>query len=294
MNSEVERDEIYSVNMSGKNCIVTGANSGIGKQTALGLAKLNSHVIMLCRSEKRGEEAKRDIQNKVSDANLTLMLCDLASFHQIRDFVDKFNSKFSILDVLINNAGVYLTDYEETADGIQKMMAVNHFSQFLLTQLLLPNLRESNFSRIINVNSGAHRSGIIEKKDIPKIKTLEKTGMRGYATSKFVNLLTTYKFHRILEESQITVNAFNPGMTSTRLPRHSFGAKIMWKIIGPFIKSAEEAAQPLVYLPSNPKLKGFSGNYYDMFDKAKSVKKSYDRDLQDKMWEESMKVSELD
>jgi NAD(P)-dependent dehydrogenase (short-subunit alcohol dehydrogenase family) len=168
MNSEVERDEIYSVNMSGKNCIVTGANSGIGKQTALGLAKLNSHVIMLCRSEKRGEEAKRDIQNKVSDANLTLMLCDLASFHQIRDFVDKSNSKFSILDVLINNAGVYLTDYEETPDGIQKMMAVNHFSQFLLTQLLLPNLRESNFSRIINVNSGAHRSGIIEKNMIVK------------------------------------------------------------------------------------------------------------------------------
>jgi NAD(P)-dependent dehydrogenase (short-subunit alcohol dehydrogenase family) len=293
MNFEVERDEIYSATMSGKNCIVTGANSGIGKQTALGLAKMNANIIMLCRSERRGEEAKREILNKVSDANITLILCDLASFDQVRDFVDKYNEKFNALDVLINNAGIYLTDYEETIDGIQKMMQVNHFSPFLLTNLLLPSLKKTTPSRIINVNSGAHNLGVIDTEDIPKIKKWKKTGMRGYATSKFVNLLTIYKFHRILEGSQITVNAFNPGMTSTGLPRHSFGAKMMWKIISPFIKSAEKAAQPLIYLASNPNFNNTSGQYYDMFEETKSAKASYKSNLQNEMWKESHKVTQM-
>lgn len=293
MTQKPNKSEIYSVEMNDKICLVTGANSGIGKEATLGLAKMNAHLIMLCRSEKRGEKAKKNIIEQVPDAKLELFLCDLASFEQVREFGEKIMNKFEKLDVLINNAGVYLTDYEETDDGLPKMMEVNHFSPFLLTNLLLPLLKQITPSRILFVNSGAHTAGAIHIDDISKIKNWEKTGMRGYATSKFVQLLTTYKFDEVLQNTKITVNAYNPGMTSTNLARHSFAANIFWKIISPFIKSAEDAAEPLIYLASHPKFRDISGKYFDKFQQTQSAEKTYDKNLQNKMWEESLKVTSL-
>jgi len=293
MTQKPNKSEIYSVDMKNKICIVTGANSGIGKETTLGLAKMNAHVIMLCRSEERGENAKKDIIEQVPDANLELMLYDLASFERVREFGAEIMTKFERLDVLINNAGVYLTEYEETDDGLPKMMEVNHFSPFLLTTLLLPLLKKTTPSRILYVNSGAHTAGAIDLDDISKIKKWRKTGMRGYATSKFVQLLTIYKFDEVLQNTKVTVNAYNPGMTSTNLARHSFAANIFWKIISPFIKSAKEAAEPLIYLASHPKFKNTSGKYFNKYQETKSAEKTYEKNFQNEMWEESLKVTGL-
>ncbi|MBD3197432.1 MAG: SDR family NAD(P)-dependent oxidoreductase [Candidatus Lokiarchaeota archaeon] len=194
MEDEVEEEEIYKTDLNDKIFIVTGANSGIGKEITRGLAKMNAKVVMVCRSKERGTTTMNQIKKNIPNGNLDLMICDLSDFSQIRDFANKFKKKFPKLDGLINNAGIYLGDYKESVDGISLMMQVNHFSPFLLTHLLLDSLKKSDFSRIINVNSGAHHSGEIEISEASKIKKWKKAGMKGYSVSKFVNLLTIYRF----------------------------------------------------------------------------------------------------
>jgi NAD(P)-dependent dehydrogenase (short-subunit alcohol dehydrogenase family) len=294
MSTEFNNRDLESISMNGKKCIVTGANSGIGKETTVFLAQMDAHVIMVCRSEKRGKKAMNEIREKNPKAQLDLMLCDLSSFSEVRSFAEKFKANYNKLDLLINNAGVYLSNYTESEDGVATMMAVNHFSPFLLTHLLLPILKQSSPSKIINVNSGAHRNGEISLEEVGKIEKWPTAGWRGYATTKFVNLLTIYKFAEKLNGSEVTINAYNPGMTKTNLPRHSLGAKIMWKLISLFIKSAKEGAEPLVYLAVHPEMKDISGKYFDQYEMKKSSPKSYDKELQEEVWRESLKVTGLE
>jgi len=289
---EIENNHSFE-DMSGKICIVTGANSGLGKQTAKSLAKLNAKVVMVCRSKERGQNAKEEILKELKQADLDLMLCDLSNLSEVRDFAQKFNQKYTNLDVLINNAGVYYSKYEETEDGIAKMIAINHFSPFLLTKLLLPLLKESNYSRIINVNSGLHKMAKLELNDVSKLKNWKETGMKGYATSKLVNLLSIYKMARELENSNTIINAVNPGMTNTNLPQHSFGTKIFWKLISPFIKTAEEGAKPIINLATNPELAEVNGKYFEGFKIDDSSDVSYNIELQEKVYKKSLEITQL-
>ncbi|MBY9008801.1 MAG: SDR family NAD(P)-dependent oxidoreductase, partial [Candidatus Lokiarchaeota archaeon] len=141
------------MSMEGKICIVTGANSGIGKATAIGLAKMKAIVVMLCRSKERGEEAQKEIIELTGNDNVDLLICDLSSQKEIRDFVLEFKSKYQNLHVLINNAGVMLSNKLLSVDGFEINFAVNHLAPFLLTNLLLDVLKKSAPSRIINVGS---------------------------------------------------------------------------------------------------------------------------------------------
>jgi NAD(P)-dependent dehydrogenase (short-subunit alcohol dehydrogenase family) len=277
--------------MEGKYCIVTGANSGLGKETSLSLADLGAHVIMVCRSEEKGRKAKKDILEKIKDANVDLMFCNLSKFSEVRDFANAYMNKFSQLDVLINNAGVYHSKYKETEDGVVSMMSVNHYSPFLLTHLLIPSLKKSTPSRIINVNSGMHKMANLNKEDILGLKTWDKTGMKGYAMSKLVNLLSIYKIADNLKNSGVTLNAINPGMTKTNLPRHSFGAKVFWKLISPFIKSAEEGAKPIIYLATNPEVRNISGKYFEQYEQEESSEVSYNQELQELVYQNSLEVT---
>jgi NAD(P)-dependent dehydrogenase (short-subunit alcohol dehydrogenase family) len=289
----MDREEILMSDMDGKICLVTGANSGMGKETTLALSKMNADVVMLCRSKKRGEKAKADILEEVPKAKLDLMLCDLSSFNQIRDFADQFKDKYDSLYALVNNAGIYHSKYQESEDGVAMLMAVNHFAPFLLTSLLEPLLKRSAPSRIVNVNSGLHKTVGITEQEIDSINKLQKTGMKGYAISKLANMLTLHKRAELLNGSDVLINAESPGMVSTNLARHSFWANIFWKLISPFIKSADEGALPIVYLTTSPEVEGISGKYFEEFKISKPNPKSLQRNLIEKMWEKSLKVTGL-
>ena len=156
------------MSMEGKICIVTGANSGIGKATAIGLAKMNATVVMLCRSIERGQEAQKEIIQFTGNNNVDLFICDLSSQKEIRNFVSEFKSKYQNLHVLINNAGVMFSKKLLSVDGIETNFAVNHLAPFLLTNLLLDILKKSAPSRIINVGSAAHRMGKIDFEDLQR------------------------------------------------------------------------------------------------------------------------------
>lgn len=289
----MDREEVLETDMGGKICLVTGANSGMGKETALALAKMNAHVIMLCRSKERGENAKIDILEEVPEASLDLMMCDLSSFSEIRTFVGDFKAKYDSLHVHVNNAGIYHSNYQESEDGVAMLMAVNHFAPFLLTSLLETLLKESAPARVVNVNSGLHKTADITGQEIKTIEKMSKTGMRGYSISKLANMLTLHKRAELLNGSNVTINAESPGMVSTNLARHSFWANLFWKLISPFIKSADEGALPIVYLATNPKVDGISGKYFEEFELDEPNPVSQEKDLIEKMWEKSLKMTGL-
>ena len=154
------------MSMKEKICIITGANSGIGKATAIGLAEMNASVVMLCRSTERGLVAQKEIKELTGNNNVDLFLCDLSSQKEIRDFVTEFKSKYQKLHILINNAGVMLSKKHLSEDGFEMNFAVNHLAPFLLTNLLLEILKKSAPSRIINVGSAAHQMGKINFEDL--------------------------------------------------------------------------------------------------------------------------------
>ncbi|MFW9822468.1 MAG: SDR family NAD(P)-dependent oxidoreductase, partial [Candidatus Thorarchaeota archaeon] len=154
------------MSMKEKICIITGANSGIGKATALGLAKMNATIVMLCRNKELGETAQKEIINKSGNKDIDLLLCDLSSQEQIRNFVSEFKQKYQYLHVLINNAGVMASKRRVCVDGFEMNFAVNHLGPFLLTNLLLDVLKKSAPSRIVNVGSAAHGMAKIDFDDL--------------------------------------------------------------------------------------------------------------------------------
>jgi NAD(P)-dependent dehydrogenase (short-subunit alcohol dehydrogenase family) len=184
------------MDMSGKTCLVTGANAGIGKWTAQGLADLGATVVMLCRDRARGEAALAETRRNSRTESVSLMLCDLASQSSIRAFANEFKSRYPRLDVLVNNAGVYVRRQTLTEDGIEVTFAVNHLAYFLLTDLLLDVLKKSSPSRIINVASGAHAYGSIDFEDLQNLRNYG--GVNAYADSKLANLLFTFELARRL------------------------------------------------------------------------------------------------
>src|SRR5579885_1645688 len=195
--------------MKGKTILITGANSGIGKEAAKELAKMGANLVIVCRNKERGEKAVKEIKSYSANEAVELYVCDLSKQTEIRDFARAFSSEHSRLDVLINNAGTVYMSYGETEEGIERTMAVNYFAPFLLTNLLLDMLIKSAPSRIINVASDAHFSGHIDLTDINSKKNWNP--WRAYANSKLALVLFTYELARRLKDKGVTVNCLHPG-----------------------------------------------------------------------------------
>jgi len=143
--------------IKGKSCLITGANTGIGEATALKIAALDAHVIMVCRNQEKGETARKEIIRATNNQNIDLLLCDLASLNDVKRFSEEFLDNYSSLHVLINNAGVFRMKREESSDGYELTFAVNYLAHFYLTQLLLPLLKKNSPSRIVNLSSDMHK-----------------------------------------------------------------------------------------------------------------------------------------
>jgi len=281
--------------MEGKVCLVTGANSGIGKETALGLAKMGATVVMVCRDKQRGEAARIEIRRESGNDSVDLMLADLSSQAQIRKLAKEFKDRYQRLDVLINNAGIGLAKRKENTDGIEMTFAVNHLACFLLTNLLLERLKASAPSRVVNVSSFAH--SWINKINFEDLQGKQKfPPMQIYAQSKLAILMFSYELARRLAGTGVTVNAVNPGMVKTNLGHEVTGPLITVRrlIFSNFLAiTPEEGAQTSIYLASSPEVEGVTGKYFSKQRPKRSSKASYDRETWQRLWKVSEELTGL-
>lgn len=289
MNSSESGTRNTAVSLQGKLCLVTGANSGIGKATALGLARIGGAVVLACRNSERGEVAKRDIIKECNSRDVTLAIVDLASLDSVRSFANDFKRKFSRLDVLVNNAGIYSSKRVVTVDGFESTFQVNHLGHFLLTNLLLELLKASAPSRIVNVSSEAHWRGHIKFDDLQRERRY--SGWNAYAESKLANILFTHELARRLEGTGVTVNSVHPGTVRTNFARSNGGITGLGvKILAPFMLSPEEGAKTVIWLASSPQLEQVTGKYFANQSEKASSRESYDQEVAKRLWDVSSEL----
>jgi retinol dehydrogenase-14 len=278
--------------MSEKVCLITGATSGIGKATAMGLANMGASVVMVGRDRGRGEATMAEIKEGSPNASVDLMLADVSSQEEIRRLADEFKEAYPRLDVLINNAGVFLSKRLTSADGIEMTFAVNHLAYFLLTNLLLDMLKASAPSRIVNVSSGAQSNGSIDFDDLQGEK--EYKGTKAYSQSKLANVLFTYELARRLEGTGVTANCLHPGAVRTNFGSGSSGVfGFMVRVLRPLMISPEKGAETSIYLASSPEVEGLSGRYFVKKAETRSSDESYDERIARRLWEVSAELTNL-
>jgi NAD(P)-dependent dehydrogenase (short-subunit alcohol dehydrogenase family) len=276
--------------MSGKICMVTGANTGIGKATALGLAQMGATVVMVCRNRERGEVAQTEIQMLSGNPEVGLLLADLASQAAIRQLIADFKSRYTALHVLINNAGTIPRERTITADGIETQFAVSHLAYFLLTNLLLEVLITSAPARIINVASMLHQFATINFDDLQSERSYDSRAV--YNQTKLANVLFTYELARRLKGTKVTVNCLHPGVTATKLLEDYAPQPLgfLMKIIG---VSSEKGARTSLYLATSPEVAGVSGKYFVNQKAVPSSRISYDEAVARKLWQVSEALTGL-
>jgi len=273
----------------GKVVIVTGSSSGIGLEAARVLANKKSEVIIAVRSEGKGEKATKIIIDQNSEANVKLMLLDLADLRSVELFANKFKNKYSKLDILINNAGVMMPPYGKTKDGFELQIGTNHLGHFALTGQLLDLLKNTPNSRIVNISSKAHTRGNINFNDI-NWENRKYNAMRAYGDSKIANLYFTYELKDCLIKTgnNPTVTAAHPGWTATELQRHSG----IFSFLNNFLAmSIEQGALPTLRAATELDVK--SGDYFgpDKFQewrgypiKVESNLLSHDKEIAKNLW----------
>lgn len=271
--------------------LVTGANAGMGKATAVALAKDGMHVVMLCRDKARGEAALADVQRRSGSSELTLMLCNLGEMASIRQFAAAFRQRFTRLDTLINNAGVICLKREETKDGLELQFGVNHIGHFLLTNLLLDLLTPT--ARIVVVGSGAHKVGNIDFDNLPLKRGYSVVS--GYSRAKLCNLLFTRELARRLGPDGPTVNCVHPGAVATSIAinrKTGFGQTIT-KVLGWLVQTPEQGAATAIYVATSSECAHITGEYFYKCKPARSSKRSKDMALAAQLWEASARITGL-
>jgi NAD(P)-dependent dehydrogenase (short-subunit alcohol dehydrogenase family) len=280
-------------NMHGKICMVTGANSGIGKATALALAQMGATVVMVCRDRARGEEAQSEISTQSRNSAVALLQADLSSQQSIRQLVGNFQQHYTHLHVLINNAGASFGGRRETVDGLEMTFAVNYLAPFLLTNLLLDVLKASAPARIVNVSSAAQASGSINMDDLQAEQRYSP--IRAYGQSKLAIVLFTYELARRLQGTGVMANCLDPGLVRTNIGQRdaNLPVRLLVKLIWSFGKSPAKGAQTSIYLASSPEVEGVTGHYFARSMPRRSAASSYDESLQRHLWEQSTKLVKL-
>ncbi|MHA2076375.1 MAG: SDR family oxidoreductase [Candidatus Thorarchaeota archaeon] len=271
--------------MKDKVCIVTGSNSGIGKETALALAEMGATVVAVVRNQELGEQACEAIVTETGNKAVDLMLCDLSSMSTIRKFVKDFTSNYDRLDVLINNAGAVFSKRDVTEEGFERTLAVNYLAPFLLTHELLPLLKESAPSRVINLSSGLASRAEVNLEDLQSESSFKSRKV--YGNAKIMVEMFTYEMARRLENTGVSVNAVRPGFVATNLGRSSGSrsSRIMFGMMKPFQLSPKEGAETSVYVASSPEIEGITGKCFAKKQETETSEKSYDVEKQKQLWD---------
>jgi NAD(P)-dependent dehydrogenase (short-subunit alcohol dehydrogenase family) len=273
-----------------RTCLITGANSGIGKVTARELAAKGATVVMVCRDRSRGEAARAEIRRATKNDRVELLIADLSEQRQIRRLAADVKERFSELHVLINNAGIWNDKREVTADGYETTWALNHLAYFLLTKELIDLLNASAPARIINVSSDYHKLGHIDFDDIQLNQGY--SGGRAYGQSKLANVIFTYELARRLEGTGVTANCLHPGAVNTNFFNNVKGLFGFLTWIGrPFLRTPAKGAETAVWLASSPEVEGVTGKYFFDRKERRSSPESYDPNVASRLWEASERMT---
>ncbi len=277
--------------MRGMTCLVTGATSGIGEQTAYGLARLGATVLIVARDADRGAAVATDIRTAAPERTVELFVADLATQAEVRTLAAAVADHHPRLDVLINNAAAVNAEHRLTSDGIEATLAVNHLAPFLLTDLLLGPLTAAPAARVITVSSYMHH----RVKTIPWDDLGGERGYRGqdaYKLTKLMNVLFSYELARRCAGTTITANALHPGWPlKTNLGRELHGAGGAFDKISKLLgSSAAKGARTSLYLASSPAVAGASGGYYATCKLATSSKLSHDQATARQLWQRSAEL----
>jgi NAD(P)-dependent dehydrogenase (short-subunit alcohol dehydrogenase family) len=278
--------------MQDKVCLVTGATSGIGRQAALELALRGATVIAVGRDRQRGAQVVDDIGRRAATRKIINLTADLSSQAEVRRLAAEARKRFRKVDVLVNNAGGFFLRRQESIDGLELTLALNHLAYFLLTNLLLESLRAGAPARIVNVASGSAFRAHLDLEDLQM-----QHGYRGteaYARSKLANILFTLELARRLEGIPITCNALTPGMVATNIGANN-------TVLGPFVRRllnlfampVERGARTVVMLACDPAVHQVNGGFYSGGQPSAAPPLAYDRQLAAELWEASAKLTGL-
>src|SRR5438876_2505679 len=286
---DIREERLSSVSetnlMAGKIVLITGGTGGIGKATAIGLARLGARVGITGRDLARAEQAATEMRAASGNPTVDGFAADLSSQAEVRRLAVAVLATYSRLDVLVNNVGGFWAHRHPTADGLEHTFALNHLAAFLLTNLLLDRLKASAPARIVTVSSDAHMAGHIDFDDLQAEQ--KYAGQRAYNASKLANVMFTYELARRLHGSGVTATVLHPGVVRT-----AFGAEdqatfftILSPLIRPFLKTTAQGAATSIYLASSPQENGVSGVYFSNSRAKKSSESSYNSAAAHHLWE---------
>ncbi|XP_041829770.1 retinol dehydrogenase 13-like isoform X1 [Melanotaenia boesemani] len=285
--------------INGKTVVITGANTGIGKETAQELAERGGRIIMGCRNMEKCEAAAKEIRGNTLNPHVYAHHLDLASIKSIREFAERIKQEEERVDILINNAGVMRCPAWKTEDGFDMQFGVNHLGHFLLTNLLLEKLKESAPSRVINLTSLAHIIGKIDFEDLNWEKKKFDT-KQAYCQSKLANVLFTRELAKRLQGTGVTVNAVHPGVVATELGRHTglhqsqFSNSVLSPFFSLLVKSPQLGAQPSIYLAVSEEMEGVTGQYYDVMTEKEPAPQALDDETARRLWQVSSRLVGLE
>jgi retinol dehydrogenase 12 len=274
--------------VSGRVCVITGASSGIGKATAIGLARRGATLALVCRDPGRGGATVEEIRRTTGNDAVRVFVADLSSQQAIRSLAGELLAAYPALHVLVNNAGVVNLRRTTTVDGIETVLAVNHLAYYLLTRLLLEGLAASGRARVVNVASDAHRFvRTLELDDLGWARRRWRS-MRVYGASKLANILFTYELARRLDGRDVTANCLHPGAVATGLGTNNGAiARLLAGALRPFFRTPDDGAATSIHLATSPEVEGVSGAYFADAKPARTSPASYDNELARRLWDVS-------
>jgi NAD(P)-dependent dehydrogenase (short-subunit alcohol dehydrogenase family) len=280
-------------NLEGKVAIVTGSNTGIGKETARGLAQGGATVVMAVRDPKKGEAARAELvaSEPGLEARLRVMVLDLGDFASIRGFAAAFKRDFRRLDILVNNAGLSPAKRSTTKDGLETTFGVNHVGTFLLTHELLDVLKASAPSRVVVLSSKLHYRGKMAWDDL-QFERRRFSTLGAYNQSKLANVLFTRALARRLATSGVVVNAVHPGVVQTELARDM--PQVLVKLVHLFMISPAEGAKCSLDVATAPEWAKVSGEYFEKSRPKKPAAIALDEGAQERLWHLTEQILGLD
>jgi retinol dehydrogenase-14 len=269
--------------MDDRVCVVTGATAGIGKETALALARLSATVVIVARDPARATRTAEEIRRDSGKRIVEVVLADFASLASVRAAAAEIARRHRAVHVLVNNAGRASKRRTLSTDRIEMTFAVNHLAPFLFTRELMPLLRAGAPSRIVNVASVAERNGLMRFDDLQSRRNYR--GFRAYGMSKLANVLFTYELASRIEGTGVTANCLHPGAVATDLLRQL--PRWLFALISPFLRTPAQGAETSVFLATSPAVDGVNGGYFQKCRAARSSKRSYDVETRKRLWEVS-------
>lgn len=290
-------------NLKGKRVLITGANSGLGFESARVLSREGAKVVMACRSISKGATAKNSILEENKWADLEVMELDLTRLSSIRNFGEHFKAQYDGLDILINNAGIMMTPFKLTEDAFEQQMATNHLGHFALTAQLIALIKKSPGARVVQVSSMAHKVAKLSLEAIHSPQSEDYSPVRAYANSKLANLLFTFELQRYFEKNNINAIALaaHPGMAFTNILRY-LGSKSMINFLNPalgcLMPSAFKGALPIIRAAVDENAMG--GDYFGPSGwggfrgkpvRVKTHSKAHDEELARQLWRLSEKLT---